>query len=121
MSFKENVQKGKLGEDIAEKYLQSIGYKIIDKNWHYSKNAEIDIIAEDKDILVFIEVKTRTTLAYGHPFEAITKAKIEKIYSAIFAYLSCNDKNYKSYRFDGIAIVGLKNPTIEHLKNLGQY
>lgn len=121
MSFNENVKKGRQGEDIAEKYLQSLGYKIIDRNWHYSKNAEIDIIAEDKDILVFIEVKTRTSLSFGHPFESITRTKIDKIYSAIFAYLSKIDKKYKTYRFDGIAIVGLKNPTIEHIKNLGQY
>lgn len=121
MSFKENVQKGKLGEDIAEKYLQSIGYKIIDKNWHYSKNAEIDIIAEDNSELVFVEVKTRTTLNYGHPFEAVTQEKIQKIHKAIYGYLSQSKKKYKSYRFDGIAIIGLKNPKIEHIKNIGSY
>ena len=90
-------------------------------NWHYSKNAEIDIIAEDNGCLVFVEVKTRTSLNYGHPFESITQNKISKINSAILAYLSIIDKKYKTYRFDGIAIVGLKNPTIEHIKDLGQF
>ena len=47
--------------------------------------------------------------------------KINKINSAILAYLSINDKKYDSYRFDGIAVIGLKNPTIEHIKNLGQF
>lgn len=121
MSLKENFKKGKKGEDIAQKYLQSLGYKILETNWHYSKNAEIDIIAQDKETLVFVEVKTRTSLNYGHPFEAITKNKIQKINSAILAYLQRSIKNYNSYRFDGIAIVGLKNPTIEHVKNLGQF
>lgn len=121
MSFKLNYKKGKQGEDIAKQYLIENNYKIIDTNWHYSKNAEIDIIAENNGILVFIEVKTRTSTAYGHPFEAITKTKINKIYTAIFAYLKETDRKYKSYRFDGIAIIGLNNPKIEHIKNIGQY
>lgn len=121
MSLKDNVEKGRIGEDIAKEYLQKLGYKIIDMNWHYSKNAEIDIVAEDRKTLVFIEVKTRASLNFGHPFEAITQAKINKINSAILAYLSINDKKYESYRFDGIAIIGLKNPIIEHIKNLGQF
>jgi len=121
MNFKDNIIKGRQGENIAQDYLIKCGYKILDTNWHYSKNAEIDIIAEDKDTIVFLEVKTRTSLNYGHPFEAISQEKIDKINNAILAYLKLIDKSYKSYRFDGIAIVGLKNPTIEHLKNIGQY
>lgn len=121
MSLKENITKGRKGEDIAKKYLQNLGYTIISMNWHYSKNAEIDIIAEDKGTLVFVEVKTRTSLCYGHPFESITQNKIQKINSAILAYLQNSLKKYNSYRFDGIAIVGLENPTIEHIKNIGQF
>lgn len=121
MNLKENIIKGRQGENIAQEYLKNCGYKIIDKNWHYSKNAEIDIIAEDKDVIVFVEVKTRTSLNYGHPFEAISKEKIEKINNAILAYLKLCEKSYKSYRFDGIAIIGLNNPKIEHIKNIGQY
>ena len=121
MSLKDNIQKGRIGEDIAKVYLSNLGYKIIDSNWHYSKNAEIDIIAEDKKTLVFVEVKTRSSLNYGHPFEAINYTKINKIQSAILAYLSISEKKYNSYRFDGIAIVGLEHPTIEHIKNLGQF
>lgn len=116
-----NIITGRLGEETASKYLEEKGYKIIERNWHYSKNAEIDIIAEDKGEIVFVEVKTRTTLNYGHPFEAVNTAKIQKIYKAILAYLNQTDKKYKSYRFDGIAIIGTKNPSIEHLKNIGRY
>ena len=121
MSIFNNIFKGKQGENIAEQYLKELGYKIIERNWHYSKNAEIDIIAEDKGTLVFIEVKTRTTLEYGHPFESITKSKIEKIHKAIFAYLKECNKDYKNFRFDGISILGLKEPKIEHIKNIGQF
>ena len=121
MSLKFNAQKGKQGENIARDYLEKLGYKIIEQNWHYSKNAEIDIIASDNGTLVFVEVKTRTNLNYGHPFEAITQTKIQKIHKAILGYLNNCDKKYNGFRFDGIAVIGLNNPKIEHLKNLGQY
>lgn len=116
-----NAQKGRIGEKIAADYLKKSGYTIIETNWHYSKNAEIDIIAEQKDTIVFVEVKTRTTLNFGHPFEAIDRKKIQKVRTAIYGYLNKSQRKYKSFRFDGIAVIGLENPKIEHLKNLGQY
>ena len=121
MNLKDNIEKGHKGEFIAQEYIKKCGMKVIDCNWHYSKNAEIDIIAEDKDTIVFIEVKTRTSLNYGHPFEAITKDKINKINMAMLAYLKQCNKKYKNYRFDGIAIIGLQNPKIEYLKDIGQF
>ena len=121
MNLKENIKKGRNGENIAENYLKKAGYKIIEKNWHYSKNAEIDIIALDKNTLVFIEVKTRSTLNFGHPFEAINFAKLQKIQSAIYAYMNTSNKKYKSFRIDGIAVIGIEEPKIEHLKNIGQF
>ena len=119
--LKDNYETGQKGEEIAVNYLIKQGYKILDRNWHYSKNAEIDIIAEKKDCIIFVEVKTRKSLNYGHPFEAITQTKIEKIHKAILAYLSIIDKKYKSYSFDGIAIIGLNDPKIEHIQDIGQY
>ena len=121
MNLKQNVNKGRTGELFAEKYLINSGYKIIEKNLHYSRNAEIDIIAEDAGILVFVEVKTRTALNFGHPFEAITPSKLRKINTAIYGYLSKTQKKYKSFRIDAIAIVGFVNPKIEHIKNIGQF
>ena len=55
MTIFNNILKGKQGENIAEQYIKKLGYKIIERNWHYSKNAEIDIIAAKSDILHFIE------------------------------------------------------------------
>ena len=70
---KYNYNLGKLGEKIAEKYLIKNKYTIIEKNF-YSKQGEIDIIAEEKDTreIVFIEVKTRTNSKYGRPKDAVT-------------------------------------------------
>ena len=121
MKLNLNILKGRQGENLAQQYVKKLGMKIITTNWHYSKNAEIDIIAEDKDTLVFIEVKTRSSLNFGHPFEAITKEKIQKINTAILAYLKQCEKKYKDFRLDGIAIIGLKNPQIEYLKDIGQF
>lgn len=121
MSIKNNILTGKKGEDIATKFLEKKGYKIIERNWHYSKNAEIDIIAEFKNEIVFIEVKTRTNMNFGHPFESINKTKIQKIHKAIYGYIKQTKKDYKSFRFDGIAIIGLSSPIIEHIENLGQF
>ena len=113
-----NKEKGQLGEEIASKYLEKQGYKILERNFHYSKNAEIDIIAMDKQTLVFVEVKARTSLNTGHPFEAIDENKLQKLRTAIFGYLSTHDQKFIGYRCDGIAIIGLENPQIQHLKNI---
>ena len=121
MNLQANVETGRLGEKLAEDYLKKQGYKIIDKNWHYSKNAEIDIIAVQKDVLVFVEVKTRKTTNFGHPFEAINRDKINKLHTAIYGYMSSKNLNYKNFRLDGIGIIGLENPKIEHIKNIGQF
>lgn len=121
MNLKENAKKGRQGEILAENFIKNLGYKVIERNWHYSKNAEIDIIASDNSTLVFIEVKTRSSLAFGHPFEAINKNKLQKLYTAIYGYMKYMPQKYKTFRLDGIAVIGLDNPRIEHLKNIGQF
>ena len=90
-----NREKGAIGEQQALSYLENKGYKLIDKNWHFSKNAEIDLIMQDGDTLVFVEVKKRSSLDYGHPFEAITKTKMQNIKLAVQAYLAQNGENLK--------------------------
>ena len=112
-----NREKGAIGEQQALNYLENKGYKLIDKNWHFSKNAEIDLIMQDGDTLVFVEVKKRSSLDYGHPFEAITKTKMQNIKLAVQAYLAQNGENlkFKNFRIDGIAVIQDK---IEHLENI---
>ena len=65
---------GKLGEELAVGYLQKQNYKIIERNFE-CRQGEIDIIALDKNELVFIEVKTRTSIKYGKPAEAVNQIK----------------------------------------------
>ena len=87
------------------------------RNVRFSRECEIDIIASDKNETVFVEVKTRKSLGSGHPFEAINKQKIEKIYNGVLKYIS--EKNIKKWRIDAIAVIGITSPKIEHLKNIG--
>jgi putative endonuclease len=69
---------GNLGEEFALKLLFNKGYKIVSRNYH-SRFGEIDIIALDKDTLVFVEVKTRWSERYGKPEESVTATKLNKI------------------------------------------
>lgn len=113
-----NKSVGKIGEDIAQQYLKKQGWKILDKNFHYSRYAELDIVAKDGDTIVFVEVKTRSTTNFGHPFEAVNKTKLNNIFKAGLAWLKTTNESYKNYRIDVISLIGTENPKIEHLKNI---
>lgn len=93
---------GSKGEDIAAKFLKDKGYKILSKNFKTSIG-EIDIIAEDKGALVFVEVKTRNNTSYGHPFEAVNYRKKEKLKKVALCYLK-NCKKVMPARFDVLSI-----------------
>ena len=94
---------GKLGEDLAEKYLQQNGYEILERNWYHG-HLELDIIARDNKHLVVVEVKARNGLRYEHPSEAVTDAKIKRIVQATDAYLI--EKNIETEtRFDVITVI----------------
>ena len=80
---------GRYGEDLACKYLQAKGYKILKRNFRCRRFGEIDIVASKAEVLSFIEVKTRASLLYGMPAEAVTLAKQRKIYRVAQYYLQC--------------------------------
>lgn len=105
---------GKRSEIIAAEYLKKKGYKILKTNFK-NKLGEIDVIALDKDYLVFIEVKSRLSQKFGHPFDAIDERKQQKIRSVASLYMVKNHKCETNCRFDAISILGLENPEITHL------
>lgn len=111
-----NREFGNSGEDLACNYLEKNGYKILERNKHFSKFCEIDIIAQFKKTTVFVEVKTRKTTNFGTPFEAITKTKFENIKKGVQYYLTEN--KIKDYRIDVIGITIKPELKIEHLKNI---
>ena len=108
---------GKKGEELAKDFLLKRGFKILEMNRRFSRFCEVDIIADDKGTLVFVEVKTRRTNSLGSPFEAITKTKYNHIKTGIFTYLQENPK-YKRFRIDAIAIILEPALKVEHLKNV---
>ena len=112
-----NKETGKFGEDLSVKYLEEKGYKILERNRHFSSACEIDIIALKRDTLVFVEVKTRKTNFLGVPLEAITPAKYKNIKTGLYSYLALNPK-YKKYRIDAVSIVLEPEVQIEHLENI---
>ncbi len=111
-----NRKFGNTGEDLACRYLEKQGYKILERNKHYSRFCELDIIAQYKNTTVFVEVKTRKTDHFGAPFEAITKTKFENLKKGVQFYLSEN--KIKDYRIDVIGITLKPEIKIEHLKNV---
>lgn len=107
---------GNCGEDLACEYLKKNGYEILERNKHFSKFCEIDIIAKYKKKVVFVEVKTRKNNAFGSPLEAITKSKYDKIKTGVLMYLQEN--KIKDYQIDAIGITLEPALTIQHLKNV---
>jgi putative endonuclease len=104
MLKQENKPRGKKGEEEACRYLQSKGYRILTRNWT-CRYGEIDIIALEKDILVFIEVKTRYSDTYGDPVESVTSWKIKSlIKSAEYFVLKHENKVPEAYRIDFVGI-----------------
>jgi putative endonuclease len=102
-----NNQKGKEGETIAENYLLSHGYAILERNYRFGK-AEIDLIAQKDSLLVFVEVKLRKHTYFGYPEEFVEKAQMTRIKNAAMEYVF--EKNWlHDIRFDIVSIVKQKD------------
>ncbi|MBP9719182.1 MAG: YraN family protein [Candidatus Levybacteria bacterium] len=115
---------GKLGEDLACEYLLKNNYTIVERNFH-AKGGEIDIIAietaKNQKTLCFIEVKTRTTLAFGTPFEAISFWKLKAMQKTAIYYTILHKSLPKALRLDAVGVIlsGTHEIVkIEHLKNI---
>lgn len=120
--MKKNNQKGKLGENLAEQYLISRGFIIIEKNWRFSRQGELDMIAMDKNTLVFVEVKARTNCNFGSPIEAINYTKMNKIRTLAGLYLNEHkDIKFNKLRFDAVSVIFGEPPEIQHFKDIYQF
>ncbi|HKB88674.1 MAG TPA: YraN family protein [Patescibacteria group bacterium] len=94
---------GRLAEDFAVKLLKDKGYKVVDRNFH-SRFGEIDIVAEENGVLVFVEVKARWSLKFGSPEEAVTSSKLMKIKKTADYYALINSKTDWKMRIDVVAL-----------------
>lgn len=116
-SKKNNKTKGGIGEELASKLLVSKGYTILEKNWYYGK-LEVDIICEYQGLMVFVEVKLRSTDYFMEPQQAVNIKKQKSIIKAADGYLREKEINLES-RFDIIAITFVEGtkPQIDHFED----
>lgn len=115
-----NLLVGKIGEDAAAKYIQSLGYTILERNFK-ARYAELDIVALDQNTLVCIEVKSRIGDRFGLPQEAVTPKKLFSIQRALLYYVLMHPEAPKSLRIDVISVIlGTTNEVskIEYFKNI---
>jgi len=97
-------QTGRVGEELAAKWLEQQGYRILHRNFRFDRG-EVDLIAEDGGELVFIEVKTRRGVGFGTPEEAVTPAKEEQMNKVAEGYLLKHGLEQQACRFDIVSIV----------------
>jgi len=110
-----HIRTGQHGESMAAQYLQQAGYTILHRNYRY-KRAEVDIIAQKGDLLVFVEVKTRASDVYGYPEEAVSPRKEELLLTAAAAFIEQQDWQHE-IRFDIISVTLSTPPVIYHIED----
>lgn len=110
-------ENGQWGETLAADYLSSAGIEILARNWRY-KRAEIDIVARENGILVFVEVKTKSYTFFGEPESMVTPRKRRLLTDAAMAYMRAVGHEWE-IRFDIISIVGEPGltPEIRHFRD----
>ena len=108
---------GALGEEAAAELLRKAGYRIVARN-HRCRSGEVDVIAEKGELLVFVEVRTRATAAFGGPEETVGARKQRRLIAAARDYLAQRRGPARAARFDVIAVVdGPSGPSLTHFEN----
>lgn len=115
--MKKHIGLGKRGESIAAAYLVKEGYEVLEKNWRH-RRAEIDLIARKDEVLVFVEVKTRSTAWLRRPEEAVTQAKQALLANAASVYMETIGHEWE-IRFDIIGIIyhGATSYDLQHYED----
>ncbi len=97
------LKTGMRGEIIAKKFLQKKGYKIVEQNFR-TKYSEMDLVAKKNNVLVFVEVRTKTNEHFGSPEQTINKNKINRLVRSAQAYAAYN-KYFGNFRIDAVCII----------------
>lgn len=105
---------GHRGEDLAHRYLRSKGLAILSRNYRPGGDSEVDIVARDGEVTVFVEVKARASAEYGSPDRAIGAEKQKHIIRAARAFTTRAGIEWNQVRFDTISIVFTDPPSIVH-------
>jgi len=110
---------GQWGEQVASDYLAARGYTIPDRNFR-TRHGEIDIVARREEVLIFVEIKTRSSSAYAFPEESVTRQKQLHLLSAAEDYLASHPQTSLTWQIDVIAIEGRPGIklSINHFENV---
>ena len=104
----EDKELGKKGEQAAAEFIERIGMEVLERNWR-GRSGEVDLIARDDGVIVFVEVKTRRATDKGHPEEAIGPAKQKKYIKLAGEYLAGLEDPEVEVRFDAISILVIED------------
>lgn len=110
------------GEDVAAAHVKALGWRVLERNWRCSAG-ELDLIAVQPgvpEVVVFCEVKTRRSTAYGQPIEAITRTKMAKLRELALYWLRAQDRPTPCIRVDAIGVLLLRDspPVIDHRRGI---
>jgi putative endonuclease len=108
---------GRYGEDVAARHLVDAGLQIVERNWRCGEG-EIDIVARERDVLVFCEVKTRSGARYGAPAEAVTARKAQRLRRLAYLWLQQHPGHVPEIRFDVVGVVRPRTGAadVEHVR-----
>ena len=111
---------GALGEQIAAEHLQSLGLRIVQRNWR-CRYGELDVIAAEIDTVVFVEVKTRTGDGFGGLEQAVTPQKVRRLRRLAGLWLAGQDAGWPNVRIDviGVRVGRTRTPEVMHLRGVG--
>lgn len=112
---------GRFGEDVAARVVEAAGMTVLDRNWR-CRDGEIDLVARDGDALVFVEVKTRSSLSCGVPAAAVDRRKVARLRRLAVQWMAAHrdaERFWASVRFDVVGVVRRPagGPDIEHLRS----
>ena len=102
----DHLRLGRHGEDLVAQWYRSAGHEVIDRNWRCAQG-ELDLVVRDGSTIVFCEVKTRSSLRYGSPFEAVDHTRRRRLRAAASLWLrECGPSGAHDVRFDVAGVVG---------------
>jgi putative endonuclease len=116
---RQRLATGGYGEAAAARYLVEHGMVVLDRNWRCTAG-EVDLVLRDGSALVFCEVKTRATVAFGSPLESVTPAKVARLRRLAARWMREHGVHVEHVRLDlvGVLLTG-REPRIEHVPGVG--
>jgi putative endonuclease len=120
MASTRHLATGVWGEAVAERALRQKGYRILGRRVAFGPREELDLVARDRDVLVFVEVKTRRSEDFGRPAEAVDRAKRHVLSRAAVRYLRRLHDPRIDFRFDVVEVVGEEGdpaPVVRHIED----